>query len=146
MKKNKIKQAAVGIALSMSMLAGTVAVLPAPSAQAANSVTLYRIYTDSTHTAKQLEDQGIDVWNTQPIQLLKITNNKIRTSKPKSLWIGGTHAREIAPPEVMLSNIDYLLNGYGVDPDVTWMLDNREVYILPVLNPDGHVKTEQLLN
>ena len=48
----------------------------------------------------------------RPIQLLKVTNNKIRTSKPKSLWIGGTHAREVAPPEVMLSNIDYLLNGY----------------------------------
>ncbi|MGB8955785.1 MAG: M14 family metallopeptidase [Tumebacillaceae bacterium] len=217
MKKNKIKQTAVGIALSMAMLAGTAAMLPAPSAQAANSVTLYRIYTDSTHTELQLEDQGFDVWDTQPnfveamatsaqlewlqtngwsytmsrqangpsfdssyrtyasvrqvladranrfkdlatlitignsfegqpIQLLKITNKKTAASKPKSLWIGGTHAREIAPPEVMLSNVDYLLNGYGVDPDVTWMLDNREVYILPVMNPDGHVKTEQLLN
>ena len=40
----------------------------------------------------------------------------------------------------------YMLQGYGVDLDFTWMLDNREVYILPVLNPYGHVKTEQLLN
>ncbi|MGZ4106862.1 MAG: M14 family zinc carboxypeptidase, partial [Tumebacillaceae bacterium] len=82
----------------------------------------------------------------QPIQVMKITSNSNKNAKPKSLWIGGTHAREIAPPEVMLSNIDYLLNGYGTDPDVTWMLDNREIYILPVMNPDGHHKAEQLLN
>jgi len=34
--------------------------------------------------------------------------------------------------------ISYLTQGYGVDPDVTWLLDNREIYILPIANPDGY--------
>ncbi|WP_139488058.1 M14 family metallopeptidase [Brevibacillus dissolubilis] len=82
----------------------------------------------------------------QPILAMKLTNERNNADKPKSLWIGGTHAREIAPPEVMLAYIDRLLNGYGTDADATWMLDSREVWIVPVLNPDGHRKAEQLLN
>ena len=30
-----------------------------------------------------------------------------------------------------------LVNGYGVDPDITWLLDQREIYVVLSSNPDG---------
>lgn len=215
----KTRKQAWALALSVLMGAGVFTAMPAAveTAQAANSITLFRITTDSTHTVAQLEAQGIDVWQVQPnfveapltpeqidwlqgsgwdykmsrqtngpsfdtsyrtyatvraalndyasrypslaqvvtigqtfegrpIQAIKITNSQSTAGKPKSLWIGGTHAREISPPEVMMSYVDLLLEGYGNDADVTWMLDTREVWIVPVLNADGHLKAEQLIN
>ena len=35
-----------------------------------------------------------------------------------------------------------LINNYGVDPDVTWLLDYFEIHIIPQANPDGRKKAE----
>ena len=37
----------------------------------------------------------------------------------------------------MIRLIDYLLNNYGTDPEVTNLVDNLEIYINPNANPDG---------
>ena len=34
--------------------------------------------------------------------------------------------------------LDWLVDGYGVDADATWIVDHHEVWIIPSLNPDGH--------
>jgi hypothetical protein len=39
---------------------------------------------------------------------------------------------------MLMRYISYLTQSYGVDPDVMWLLDNREIYVLPVANPDGY--------
>jgi hypothetical protein len=36
-----------------------------------------------------------------------------------------------------------LIHGYGVDPDVTWLLDYAEIHIMPVDNPDGRKWAEE---
>jgi len=33
--------------------------------------------------------------------------------------------------------------GYGLDPDVTWLVDWHTVYVEVMVNPDGHVPNEQ---
>ncbi len=61
---------------------------------------------------------------------------------PQVLYVGGHHAREIAGPEVALNLVDLLSDGYGVDPLITYLLNNREVWIVPMANPDGHIRAE----
>ncbi|WP_433194709.1 M14 family zinc carboxypeptidase [Nocardia sp. CA-107356] len=59
------------------------------------------------------------------------------SNKPKLLLFAQIHAREIATGELMWRWIDYLADGYGVDPEATSILDSTEVWIVPVANPDG---------
>ena len=38
----------------------------------------------------------------------------------------------------------YLLENYGTNPEVTYLVDNRELYFVPVFNPDGYAYNEQI--
>ncbi|HZU87542.1 MAG TPA: M14 family zinc carboxypeptidase, partial [Anaerolineaceae bacterium] len=44
---------------------------------------------------------------------------------------------EYTTAETSTRLIEYLVSNYGVDPDITWMLDYMEIYVLPMTNPDG---------
>ncbi|MEI2688988.1 MAG: M14 family zinc carboxypeptidase [Anaerolineae bacterium] len=55
---------------------------------------------------------------------------------------GGIHARGIPTPELAKAFIETLVSGYGVNPDVTWLLDQREVYVALTSNPDGRALVE----
>ncbi|AFU02266.1 peptidase M14 carboxypeptidase [Nocardia brasiliensis ATCC 700358] len=59
------------------------------------------------------------------------------TRKPRFLLTAQIHARELATGELAWKWIDYLATGYGTDPAVTSILDNTEVWVVPVTNPDG---------
>ncbi len=80
-----------------------------------------------------------DIW------VLRITNEDpaygaIATSRPSSL-MASIHAREVATPELAIRYIKYLtsgydgLGGYGVDPDVTWLVNHNVAYILVTQQP-----------
>jgi len=73
---------------------------------------------------------------------LRITNENILEPKPALLLVALHHAREIVTPEVALNLAELLLTGYGTDADITWIVDNREIWIVPFVNPDGHVYAE----
>ncbi len=77
--------------------------------------------------------QGRELW------ALKITDNPgVEEFEPEIQWIGGHHGNETISVEVPYYMADYLLANYGTDPDVTWLVDEREIWIIPMLNPDGH--------
>jgi hypothetical protein len=58
-------------------------------------------------------------------------------NEPEVLYSGCHHARELMSVEIPLMFATYLLQNYGVDPVVTNYVDTREIFILPILNPDG---------
>ena len=64
-------------------------------------------------------------------------------SEADVMFVGLHHAREIITPEVCHYLLDHLIAGYGVDPRITRYVNEREIWIIPVLNPDGHVYVEQ---
>ncbi|MFN0278037.1 MAG: M14 family zinc carboxypeptidase [Pyrinomonadaceae bacterium] len=69
---------------------------------------------------------------------IKLTNREIRIGeKPKFFLQAGIHARELVPPELATRFIQYLLANYGIDGDATWLLDEHEIIVVPILNPDG---------
>ncbi len=82
---------------------------------------------------KQIGNDGYDIW------ALKLSDNvAVDETEPEVLYIANMHAREIITPEILLYFIHYLVGRYNNDPYVTYLLDNRELWLIPSLNPDGH--------
>ncbi len=55
-----------------------------------------------------------------------------------------THAREPMSMEVLLYYMWWLLEGYGTNPTAKYLLENRTIYLLPVVNPDGYKYNERI--
>lgn len=77
----------------------------------------------------------------RPIWSLSI--GKKQPKMPAVLFMGGVHARELAPVELAMRLARQLVNGYGQDPQITQWLNTREVVIVPEVNVDGRVAVEQ---
>lgn len=77
--------------------------------------------------------EGRDLW------VLELTNRATgpAAEKPAMYIDANIHAGEVTGSHVCLHTIAHLLNGYGQDPEVTYLLDTRVFYILPRVNPDG---------
>ncbi len=65
------------------------------------------------------------------------------STKPRFLLVAAIHARELSTAEMAWRWIDYLLDNYNVDPDVTALLDHNEMWVVPLVNPDGRQIVEQ---
>ena len=65
-------------------------------------------------------------------------NTVIRGEKPVFFLMANIHAREISTPEIALRFIAHLIDGYNVDADATWLIDHREIWVVPTANPDGY--------
>ncbi len=76
---------------------------------------------------------GRDIW------AVTLTNQATgpHDSKPGFYIDGNNHGEEVITSAVTLYTIDFLLDAYGRDPEVTHLLDTRVVYVLPRVNPDG---------
>jgi hypothetical protein len=83
-----------------------------------------------------------NAWNGFDLWVLRITNRDIPGPKPVFWYDAGIHPLEIATPEVAMRFIDWLLNGYNSNPDARWLVDHHEVWVMPLLNPDGHHMVE----
>lgn len=63
--------------------------------------------------------------------------------KPRFLLMAAIHARELSTSEMAWRWIDYLIDNYNVDAEVTMLLDSTEVWVIPMVNPDGRQIVEQ---
>jgi hypothetical protein len=91
----------------------------------------------------RLDSLGVSIEG-RVIHAIKISDNAaVDEDEPEVLIMGCHHARELMSVEVPLLFARYLLEGYGVDPLVTGLVDGREIWIAPMINPDGHVYVEQ---
>ena len=54
----------------------------------------------------------------------------------------GIHSREVATPEVAMRFVSYLLDGDSTDADVHWLVDQHDIWVMPLFNPDGHFIVE----
>jgi len=72
------------------------------------------------------------------LMIAKISKNvDTRESEPQFLYTGTMHGDETTGFVLFLRLIDYLLENYGTDPSVTYLLDHVETWINPAANPDG---------
>jgi carboxypeptidase T len=65
-------------------------------------------------------------------------------NEPEVFYTSLTHARE---PQGMMTIMYYmwwLLENYGTNPEATYLVNNRQMYFLPVFNPDGYVYNQSI--
>lgn len=74
---------------------------------------------------------------------IKLTNRLRPEPKPAFFLMAAIHARELATSELAARFVTHLLNGYGTDGDSTWLLDEHEIIVVPITNPDGRRLAEQ---
>jgi hypothetical protein len=84
------------------------------------------------------------------LRAICITNKQVgdcalnpNSTKPRFLLVAAIHARELSTAEMAYRWIDYLVDNYNVDPDVTALLDHNEMWVVPLVNPDGRQIVEQ---
>ena len=53
------------------------------------------------------------------------------------LFLGCHHAREWISVEVPLMLAKFLTDNYSTDPDIKALVDNSDIWIVPIVNPDG---------
>ena len=58
-------------------------------------------------------------------------------AEPQFLYTSSMHGDETTGYPLMLRFIDYLLSNYGTDPRVTNLVNEIEIHINPLANPDG---------
>jgi len=77
--------------------------------------------------------EGRDIW------AVKISDYPSEDEgEPGALFLGCHHAREWISVEVPLYIAQYLTDNYYIDKDVKHLVDNCEIWIVPVVNPDGY--------
>lgn len=93
-----------------------------------------------------LFSQKINIGNSfegRPIWMIKMSDNpNLDENEPEALYVGLHHAREPITISELLYFMQYLAENYGTDNAITYLLQNRELYFVPVMNPDGYVYNE----
>lgn len=70
---------------------------------------------------------------------VKISDNVgTREDEPALLVVSAHHCREIVTPVAALHALEQLTTLYGSDPDITAAVNENEIWIAPVWNPDGY--------
>jgi murein tripeptide amidase MpaA len=86
--------------------------------------------------------QKVSIGNTiegRPMYMVKISDNpNVSENEPQVLYTALIHAREPESMEQMIFFMFYLLENYGTDPEATYLVNNRELYFVPVINADGY--------
>ncbi len=73
------------------------------------------------------------------ILAMKISDNPgIKEDEAEVRIVGCHHGNEWPASEIPLFLIAYLTERYNTDSYVHYLVNNREIWIMPMLNPDGH--------
>jgi hypothetical protein len=95
------------------------------------------ITTDKMSIATTFE--GRDVW------AMKISDNPdLEEDEPEVLIVSLHHAREPAGLEAALHYMSWLCDNYTTDPEAAFLVDNRQIWFVPVVNPDGYCYNEEM--
>jgi len=108
----------------------------------------YHNYTEITAELQAIASAHPDIaklysigtsWEGRNIWCLKISDNVNvnETDEPDIAFYGLHHAREWISAEVPLYLAHYLVDNYNIDVRATYAVNEREIYIIPVVNPDG---------
>ena len=85
----------------------------------------------------QVINFGTTVQNRQLLTVKISDSVSVRKNKPQFFYSSSAHGDELTGYVLMLRLIDTLCKGYGLDPKITFLLKNCEIWINPLANPDG---------
>jgi len=77
--------------------------------------------------------QGRELW------FMKISDNVGQEEdEPEFKYISTMHGDEPVGTELLMYLINHLVDNYGTDSLATYLVDNTEIWIMPLMNPDGN--------
>ena len=78
------------------------------------------------------------------IYYLKLSDNvDMEEDEPEVLYNAITHAREPGGLTQMIFFLWHMLENYGVDDEVTYLINHTQLHFIPVINPDGYLYNER---
>jgi murein tripeptide amidase MpaA len=106
----------------------------------------YHSHDEVVAELKALEDSGVAqtyiIGNThegRDIWAVRISDNPSEDEEePGAIFLGCHHAREWISVEVPLYIAQYLTDNYDTDEHIRHLIDNCQIWIIPVVNPDGY--------
>ncbi len=99
---------------------------------------LINLYPDIAHLEIIGQSfEGLD------IQVLQLGREVKTNAKPRLVLVSGLQANALATVELNLSFAESLLDSYGEDANVNWLLDQTEIHLILIANPDGRQIAEQ---
>ncbi|WP_432410936.1 M14 family zinc carboxypeptidase [Rasiella sp. SM2506] len=82
-------------------------------------------------------EENRDIW------MVKISDNPdVDEPEPTAHFDALHHAREPLSMATTINYMFWLLENYETNTSVKFLVDNREIYFVPVVNPDGYVYNE----
>ena len=83
--------------------------------------------------------EGRDIW------MVKVSDNpEVDEDEPEMLYTGLHHAREPMSYMNLFYFMYWLLDNYDIEPEATALVNSRELYFIPAVNPDGLVYNQQI--
>lgn len=79
----------------------------------------------------------------RPLVALHLSNFADPRPKPTIGLLGNLHGDEIGNGPWGMAVLEHALQGYGVDPAATALLNSRDIRAIPFANPDGRFRVEQ---
>uniref|UniRef100_A0A7C6AA00 T9SS type A sorting domain-containing protein n=1 Tax=candidate division WOR-3 bacterium TaxID=2052148 RepID=A0A7C6AA00_UNCW3 len=94
----------------------------------------------------KLETLGFSVL-ARPILAMKVTDNPwFEEPEPEIRLVGAHHGNEKISTEITLAFLQYLVENYASNPQVQYLVDNREIWVIPIFNVDGHIANRRTNN
>ncbi|MBM3313725.1 hypothetical protein FJY70_03925, partial [candidate division WOR-3 bacterium] len=91
----------------------------------------------------KLETLGIS-HNSNLLLAMKVSDNPgIHEHEPAIHFEGAIHGDEKIGWAVAFEMLKYLVSNYGVDTLVTRLVNTREIWLLPMYNPDGYINSSR---
>ncbi len=83
--------------------------------------------------------EGRDIYH------LRISNNPmVDENKPEILYTSLHHAREPNSLSQLIFYMWYILENYETDEQIQFLINNTEMYFIPMINPDGYVYNQTI--
>jgi|GEM_PF-696298 len=105
---------------------------------------LFGLFEDFDHIVSEPVSIGESIQE-RPIWAVKISDNpeEEEDDEAEILFTALTHAREVITPEVLFGVMNALIDGYDNDDDITRLVNQREIWFILCVNPDGYVQNEE---
>ena len=151
-ERQAARLAAKGVKLSVKRIGGKAA-SEVLREQAAAGCDAYRSYSEPGGIRDEIDavaaqypmlTKVVTIGTTvqgKPILAVKVTRNAKQVadgSRPATAYVGAQHAREWITVEMTRRLLHHVLDNYSKDSAITTLVNQTELWFVPVANPDGY--------